>query len=109
MRKARAIEKLNIQLRPLPLPKVPKTVNKRQRLLAVLEICSCSSEVTNPGFYLHVAAWKEALPLSRGSQADRSSHVTKSRAVESDNNQDLPPSQPGPWGLPAGSRSHAVE
>ena len=50
MRKARAIEKLNKQLRPLPLPKVPKTVNKRQRLLAVLEICSCSSEVTNLDF-----------------------------------------------------------
>ena len=67
MRKARAIEKLNKQLRPLPLPKVPKTVNKRQRLLAVLEICSYSSVVTNPGFQLHVEAWKEALPLFLGS------------------------------------------
>ena len=54
------VEKLNKQLIPLLLPKVPKNfkerdlretvVSVRQRVLAVLKICSLSSEVANPGF-----------------------------------------------------------
>ena len=86
MRKARAIKKLNKQLRPLPLPKVPKTVNKRQRLLAVLKICFHSSKPQ----LLAASGSLKGGPRSAGTQADRSSHATKSRPVESDNVQNLP-------------------
>ena len=57
------VEKLSKQLRPPPLPTPLRTMNVWQRLLTVLKICSHSSVVTNLGFWLHVAVWKEGLSL----------------------------------------------
>ena len=96
MKETTVVEKLSKQLRPPPLPTPLRTMNVWQRLLTVLKICFHSSVVTNPGFWLQVAFWKEG--LSPASQADMHSHVAKSRSVESDSNQDLPP----PHGLGLG-------
>ena len=57
-----------------------------QRLLAVLKICFHSSKPQ----ILAASGSLKGGPRSPDSQADRSSHVTKSRPVESDNVQNLP-------------------
>lgn len=89
MRKARVVKILNKQFIPLPLFKVPKTVNMLQRLLAVLKICSHSSVVNK--LWILADTWQpERGPLSPASGADRCSHVTKARSVETNNNQNLP-------------------
>ena len=94
-RKARVVKLLNKQFIPLLLFKVPKIVHMLQRLLAVLRICSCSSVVNKP--WILADTWQpERGPLSPASGADRCSHVTKARSVETNNNQDLPlPYNPG--------------
>ena len=63
MKETTVVEKLSKQLRPPPLPTPLRTMNVWQRLLTVLKICSHSSVVTNPGFWLHMAVWKEDLSL----------------------------------------------
>ena len=90
------VEKLSKQLRPPPLPTPLRTMNVWQRMLTVLKICSffCG----NKPWIFAAHGSLEGGPLSPASQADRHSHVAKSRSVESDSNQDLPP----PHGLGLG-------
>ena len=63
MKETTVVEKLSKQLRPPPLPTPLRTMKVWQKLLTILKICSHSSQVTNPGFWLHMAVWKEGLSL----------------------------------------------
>ena len=87
------VEKLRKQLRPPPLPtplSVAETADCPQNLLSFF--CCNKPQI------LAARGSLEGGPLSPASQADRHSHLTKSRSVESDSNQDLPP----PHGLGLG-------
>ena len=94
MRETIVLEKLSKQLRPPPLPttlSVAETADYPQNLLSFF---SC-----NKPQILAARGSLEGGPLSPASQADRHSHLTKPRSMESDSNQDLCP----PHGLGLGS------